>query len=341
MKLVTGGSGFVGGHIVEHLLDRGDEVRVFDQHPPEVGMDDVEFVKGDIRDKDAVSAAMDGVDVVYHNVALVPVTKAGTRFREVNVNGTEVAVNAAVEADVDRFIHMGSSSVYSLQNLPLTEETPLEPKGPYSESKLRADNVVLEADGIDVTVIRPRTVVDRRRSGIFAILFDWISRGKRVYTVGPGDNQFQMVSGKDLARACTCAAETPAAIGEVYNIGGAEFGTMRNAYEALIDHAKTGSSVTAIPRLPTKAGMWLLDRLDLSPLTTFHYKTIDKDFYFDVSKARSELGWEPQHGNTDCMRRAYDWYVEHEDKEAQDQTVDEGHRKAPDQRALRLLRRLS
>lgn len=338
MNLVTGGSGFVGGHIVEQLLDRGEEVRVFDQHPPEVGADSVEFIQGDIRRTSDVRDAMEGVDVVYHNVALVPVTKAGDRFREVNVEGTRTAVDAAAAEGVDRFIHMGSSSVYALDQLPITEESPLRPKGPYSESKLKSDEVALQAD-VDVTVIRPRTVVDKRRSGIFQILFDWVNRGKRVYLVGPGTNQFQMVSGQDLSKAAIAASEAEAAIGEIYNIGTDEFGTMRDAYTSLISYADTDASVMGLPRYPTKFGMWALDKLDLSPLTTFHYKTIDRDFYFDISKAKRELDWEPVHSNVDCMRRGYNWYINNEDKTT-DKSV-EGHRKAPEQRALRILRRLS
>lgn len=339
MKLVTGGSGFVGGHIVERLLEQGADVRVFDQHPPEIGTDEVEFVEGDICDTEAVRDAMEGVDVIYHNVALVPVTKAGSRFREVNIKGTKTAVEAAEASRADRFVHMGSSSVYSLADVPIDENSPLQPKGAYSRSKLRSDEIVLGADGIESVVIRPRTVVDRRRAGIFQILFDWVSRGKRVYTVGTGDNLFQMVSGRDLADAAICAATADAAPGEIYNVGTDDFSTMREAYEDLIEHANTGASVSGLPGGPTKFGMWLLDTLDLSPLTTFHYKTIDKDFYFDISKAKNELEWEPQDSNADCMRRGYDWYVEH----GQDRSTDasEGHRKAPELGVLKFLRKLS
>lgn len=338
MNLVTGGSGFVGGHIVEQLLNRGEKVRIFDRYPPEVGTDQVEFVEGDIRKTDDVRTAMEDIDVVYHNVALVPVTKAGEKFRKVNVGGTRTAVEMAAAEGVERFVHMGSSSVYALDTLPLTEESPLRPKGPYSESKLKSDEIVLQADGIDTTVIRPRTVVDKRRAGIFQILFDWVSRGKRVYLVGHGNNQFQMISGRDLANVALASAKSEKAIGEVYNVGTDKFGTMREAYEELISYANTDASILGLPRLPTKFGMWALDTLDLSPLTTFHYKTIDKDFYFDISKAKRDLNWEPQDSNADCMRRGYEWFVEEDQPSTE---VEEGHRKAPDQGLLRILRRLS
>lgn len=339
MNLVTGGSGFVGGHIVEQLIDRGEKVRVFDRHPPEVCAEEVEFVEGDIRNESDVSKAMDGVDVVYHNVALVPVTKAGEKFRKVNVGGTRTAVKTAAAKGVERFIHMGSSSVYALDKLPITEESLLRPKGPYSESKLKSDEIVLQADGLDTTVIRPRTVVDKRRAGIFQILFDWVNRGKRVYLVGHGDNRFQMISGRDLANVALAAARSDKAIGEIYNVGTDDFGTMREAYEELISYANTDASVLGLPRLPTKFGMWVLDTLDLSPLTTFHYKTIDKDFYFDISNAKQDLNWEPQDSNADCMRRGYEWYIENKDQPTSESK--EGHRKSPDQGILRLLRRIS
>jgi len=339
MKLVTGGSGFVGGHIVEQLLDRGEDVRVFDRHPPEVGSDEVDFVEGDIRSKTDVREAMEGVDVVYHNVALVPVTKAGERFRTVNVGGTRTVVDVAAAEGVDRLVHMGSSSVYALDQLPITENSLLRPKGPYSESKLKADEVVLQADDLDVTVLRPRTVVGERRAGIFQILFEWISQGKRVYLVGSGNNKFQMVSGRDAAKAAISAAESEKAIGEVYNIGTDEFGTMRDAYRDLIDYAGTGSDITGLPRLPTKFGMWLLDELDQSPLTTFHYKTIDKDFYFDISKSKRDLEWEPEDSNADCMIRGYRWFLNNEDSAAGE--AGEGHRSAPNQKILNVLKSIS
>jgi nucleoside-diphosphate-sugar epimerase len=343
VNLVTGGSGYVGGHIVEHLVDQGEDVRVFDVVPPEVCADKVEYVKGDVRDFEALSAAMKNVDVVYHNVALVPVTKAGEKFWQVNVGGTKNALRAARQGDVDRFVQMSSSSIYSLDDIPITEESPLEPKGDYSGSKLEADKFVQNASGINTTIIRPRTVVGRRRGGIFAILFEWIQHGRRVYTVGDGSNVFQMVSGSDLARATVAAGRRPEAAGEIYNIGCADFGTMREAYQALVGYANTGSSVVGLPAAPTKFGMRMLDFFDASPLTTFHYKTIDADLCFNISKARRDLNWSPEHSNADCMRRGYQWYVDNERNQETDGQSEEvqGHRKQADQGLLRILRKLS
>jgi nucleoside-diphosphate-sugar epimerase len=147
-----------------------------------------------------------------------------------------------------------------------------------------------------------------------------------------------MISGRDLANVARTAARSEKAIGEIYNVGTDDFGTMREAYEELISYANTNASVSRLPRLPTKLGMWLLDVLDLSPLTTFHYKTIDKDFYFDISKAKNDLDWEPQDNNGDCMRRGYEWFVKRSQPPAKSR---EGHRKAPNQGILRVLRRLS
>jgi nucleoside-diphosphate-sugar epimerase len=142
-----------------------------------------------------------------------------------------------------------------------------------------------------------------------------------------------------LANAAIKAVETEDAIGEIYNIGAKEFGTMRQAYNDLINHADVGASVTGLPRHPTKFAMWLLDWADMSPLTTFHYKTIDKDFYFDISKAMNDLSWEPQDSNYDCMRRGYDWYISN--KQSSNSGTKEGHRKAPEEGLLNILRKIS
>lgn len=339
LHVVTGGSGFCGGHIAQTLLDRGEEVRIVDVIPPEIDDEDLAYVEADVRDTEAVADGLAGADRVYHSVALVPVTKAGDTFYEVNVDGTRNVVQAANGEDVDHLVHLGSSSVYALDRMPITEETPLEAKGPYSRSKAQADAVVREQAQVPASVIRPRTVVGPRRAGLFSILFDWVSEGRRVYTVGPGDNLFQMVSPRDLTEASLLAADRPDGGVEVYNVGTDDYGTMREAIQAVVDHAGTGSRVSALPRRTAKAGMWLLDKLGLSPLTTFHYKTIDRDFYFDVSKAKEDLGWEPRDGNRDCMAGAYDWYSEHGGERGEADGA--GHRHAPDEGVLRILRRLS
>jgi nucleoside-diphosphate-sugar epimerase len=341
--LVTGGSGFVGSHISEHLLEQGEEVRIFDVIEPDIPGTDlaaaVNFVQGDVRDRNRLAAAMEGVDYVHHTVALVPLTKAGTEFREVNVGGTENVMQAALEQGVEGVSHISSSAVYSLDGMPVTEETQLDPIGAYGRSKLAGDRVALDyaERGLPVNVLRPRTVLDERRAGIYEILFDWMDRDSLVFMLGDGTNQFQLVSARDLASASHRAVVTDVQ-GEVFNIGNLEYNTLGEDLDHIIEYAGSDSSVIYVPASPASFALGILDRLDLSPLAPWHYKTVFRDYYFDVSKARDVLGWNPEDSNFEMFERAYDWHAAH-DVEA---TADTGsvHRTAPRQQLLGLVRRL-
>src|SRR5262249_41988262 len=116
MHLVTGGSGFVGANIARLLRLRGGEVGVLDIWGDEAMPADIEYVEADINDAEKVAHAMRGVDYVHHNVALVPLAKAGQRFWTVNVEGTRTALRAAKDANVKMFAHMSSSAVFGSPN---------------------------------------------------------------------------------------------------------------------------------------------------------------------------------------------------------------------------------
>jgi nucleoside-diphosphate-sugar epimerase len=344
LHLVTGGAGFVGSHTAEYLLDQGEDVRIFDRASPAIPgtdlKDRVDYVRGDVRDVGALREALRGVDYVHHNVALVPLTKAGREFWEVNVTGTSNVMRLAGEEGVEGVVHVSSSAVYDLSSMPVTEETPVNPIGQYGMSKLAADHAALRhaAKGVPVNVIRPRTVVDERRAGIYQILFDWIDRDARVYMLGDGTNLFQLVSARDLADASLRAAETDVT-GEIFNIGNADYTTLGEDLEHVIEYANSDSTIQWIPARPASLLLQAMDKLRISPLAPWHYKTVHRPYYFDIAKARDVLGWDPVDSNFDVFERAYDWYAANDIETSSEQGS--AHRTAPKQQALRLLRNIS
>jgi nucleoside-diphosphate-sugar epimerase len=310
--LVTGGSGYFGSVVSELALARGDAVRIFDLNPPGPTLTDAEFVAGDVRDPTAIRAACEGIDVVFHNVAQVPLAKDRELFDAVNVGGTANVLVAARDARVSKVVHTSSSAVFGIpEHNPVTEASPCRPLEAYGRAKLRAELLCHDAmaAGLDVSIIRPRTVLGHGRLGVMALLFEFVADGAPVFVLGGGDNRYQLVHANDLADACLRAGDRDGA--SVYNVGALEFGTMRETLQALVDHAATGSRVRSLPVAPARLAMRALAALGLAPFAPYHWLLYSESLFFDVTKARTELSWEPRHSNASMVIESYEWFLAH------------------------------
>jgi nucleoside-diphosphate-sugar epimerase len=336
--LVTGGSGYFGSVLAGQALARGDRVRIFDLNPPASTDGDVEYVAGDVRDRAAVRAACDGADVVLHNVAQVPLAKDRALFDSVNVVGTANVLVGARDSGVAKVVHTSSSAVFGVpESNPVREDSPCRPLEAYGRAKLRAEQLCHEAAaaGLDVTIVRPRTILGHGRLGIFAVLFEFVAEGAPVYVLGRGDNRYQLVHANDLADACLRAGDRAGPA--TYNIGAGEFGTMRETIRALVDHAGTGSVIRSLPAGAAKAAMQGLASVGLAPFAPYHWLLYAESLYFDTTKARTELGWTPTHSNASMLIESYDWYLSHRDELAEARS----HHQSPVRLgALNVLRRL-
>jgi nucleoside-diphosphate-sugar epimerase len=307
--LVTGGSGFLGNLIARRLYERGESVKILDIWEDPTRPKEIEFIDCDIRNRDGVEAAMRDVDVVHHNVALVPLTKSGSKFWEVNVEGSRIAAEEAVKAGVQSFIHMSSSAIFGVpKTCPITNKTPTNPIEIYGKGKLAGELAVreiCERANLPLIVIRPRTILGEGRLGIFQILFEWIQESRNVYVIGSGNVQFQFVHALDLMDAYMLALDRGKP--GIYNVGTNGYSTLREGLENLIEYAGTDSKVKSLPASLTISTLRLLDWLGLSPLAPWHYLTYHKAFHFDVSPLL-ELGWKPKYSNDEMFRESYDWF---------------------------------
>jgi nucleoside-diphosphate-sugar epimerase len=190
---------------------------------------------------------------------------------------------------------------------------------------------------LDVTIVRPRTILGHGRLGIFQILFEWVREGANIPVLGGGENVYQFVHAADLAECIRLAAARPGAA--IYHAGAARFGTMREALEALCRHAATGSRVVSVPLRAAEWGMRLASALGLSPLGPYHSLMYGRSLWFDISRAQRELGWEPRYSNAEMLCESFDWYLNHraEVLAARGQSP---HRSAVKQGVLALVRRL-
>ncbi|MGI8794270.1 MAG: NAD-dependent epimerase/dehydratase family protein [Acidimicrobiales bacterium] len=309
--LITGGSGYFGSLLARKALAAGDRVRVLDINPPEVDLD-VDFVRADVRDLESVEQACAGVELVLHNVAQVPLARDRDLFWSVNLGGTANVLLAARNAGVSKVVHTSSSAIFGIPDSnPVTETTPPRPLEAYGRAKLAAEAVIADAveGGLDVSVIRPRTILGHGRLGIMAVLFDFVSEGAPVFTLGDGSNRYQFVHADDLADACLLAADRPGPA--VYNIGATDFDTMRSTLQALVDHAKTGSTVRSLPSAPARAAMRALSSARLVPFAPYHWLLYGESLWFDTTRAERELGWKANFSNAEMLIDSYEWFLAH------------------------------
>ncbi|WP_395327285.1 NAD(P)-dependent oxidoreductase [Novosphingobium sp. BL-8H] len=340
LHLITGGSGFIGARLAARLHARGERVRVLDMVDDPARAADVEFVPGSVTDPAVVAAAMQGVDVVHHNAALVAQSAAGRDYYRVNEGGSRLVAEAAVQARVRMVMHLSTTAVYGLPPQgPITAATEPRPIEDYGRSKLageRAMQQICEAAGIPVVTIRPRVTLGAGRLGIFAILFDWIRAGRRVYVIGNGNQRQQFVHVDDLVDFHIHVLDR----GQpgTWNVGTDRFGTLRQDLTALITHASSRSRVTGLPVRPAMALLHALHSVGLSPLTAWHYRTYHRDCHFDVAPLLA-TGWCPRYSNFDMLEESYDWFLAQ--SATQGDRFAAPHRRMLEQRALRVLKAFS
>ena len=337
---LSGGAGFLGLHLARRLLAGGHRVRTLDVVP--LGDDEleqsVEELRGDVRDPASVRELVAGADVVVHAAAALPIQASRETIRSVNVGGTENVLHAAHKAGVGRLVFISSTAVYGVpEKHPIEEDDPLVGVGLYGESKIDAEALCRVA-AVDTTIVRPKTFIGPERLGVFEILFDWIREGRRIYILGRGHNRYQLLAVEDLVEAILRAADAPEAVGETFNVGTTEFGTVRSDLQALIDHAGSSSRLRPVPAKPAEGVLRTLELLRLSPLAEWHYRTAHKDSFVDVSKAQRLLGWQPRLSNREALIETYDWYLANRERVG---AAGVTHRVPWNQQALGLLKRLS
>ena len=335
--LVTGGSGYFGSLLLRKLIARGHSCSVLDILDADDRPAGVEFFRADIRDYQAVERAADRVDVIFHNVAQVPLAKDRQLFESVNVAGTENLARAALARRVRKVVYTSSSAVFGIpERNPVTESTPPTPAEAYGRAKFEGERICerYARQGLDATIVRPRTILGHGRLGIFQILFEWIRQGYNIPVLGGGTNVYQFVHADDLAEACILAAERPGPT--VYNCGAERFGSMREGLEHLCSHARTGSKVKSVPMGLAVAAMRATSALRLSPLGPYHALMYGRSLYFDIAKAKAELGWKPRYSNNDMLVDSYDWYLKH--RESTHSAGASHHRSAVKQGILALAR---
>lgn len=301
--LVTGADGFIGSHLVEHLAGNGHDVRAFvlyNSFGSRGWLDstqlarNVEFVAGDVRDVQSVRAAMRGCQVVLHLAALISIPysyQAPESYLDTNVRGTMNVLQAARDLEVERVVHTSTSEVYGTARfVPITEDHPLQGQSPYSASKIAADQMAtayFSSYQVPVAIMRPFNTYGPRQSAraVIPTVISQIAGGARMLRLGAlhPTRDFNYVG--DAVRAFVATAEADDAVGEVINIG--------SNYEISI--GDTARLIAEVMNVQVSVEM---DAERLRPQAS----EVER-LWADNTKARRVLGWEPEYGGREGLRR--------------------------------------
>jgi nucleoside-diphosphate-sugar epimerase len=241
--LVTGATGAIGPRVVDALHHAGYPLRAFSIDAPVAGLfpPQVEVVIGDIADEAAVKSAMRGVDAVVHMAALLhipnPPPEMRIRYKHINVDGTAMVVNAATGANVRRVVLFSTIAVYGqVQGHVLDEQSPTMPDTFYAQTKLAAEEIVMNAKNADGqplgTILRLAAVYGSRIKGNYERLTHALAR-HRFIPIGNGLNRRTVVYDKDVGRAAVLAVSHPAAAGRVFNVTDGEFHTLDEIIQSI------------------------------------------------------------------------------------------------------------
>ena len=276
----------------------------------------VDAIEGDIREPEVARTAVDGVDVVVHCAAALPLYSP-EEIRSTDVDGTRVLLEATRRAGIRRFVFISSTAVYGVpDHHPILEDDPVSGVGPYGRAKIEAEEVCQEfrKAGLCLPVLRPKSFVGPERLGIFELLYDFAFEGRNFPIIGGGMNRYQLLDVEDLCQAVyLCATLEEDQVNDVFNVGAAEFTTLREDFQAVLDRAGHGKHVVALPARPAILTLKLLEALRLSPVYAWIYDTVARDSYVSIEKIETRLGFVPRYSNKDALIRNYDWYVTNRD----------------------------
>ncbi|MEZ5318624.1 MAG: SDR family oxidoreductase [Vicinamibacterales bacterium] len=303
--LVTGGAGFIGSHLVEALLGRGEEVRILDdfstgrrENLPPAGV--CELVEGSAADPDVAARAVKGCDFVLHQAAIPSVPRSVQQPAEThraNVDGTLQMLLAARDAGVRRLVFAGSSSVYGNQPvLPKREDMPSAPLSPYALHKQVAEQYCVlfhQLYGFEAVTTRyfnvfgPRQRAGSPYSGVISLFIEALASGRppTIYGDGLQTRDFTFVT--DVVQGVLACCEAPGAAGEVMNVAAGDRISLLDLYAALQRIFDT----------------------ELEPVFAAPREGDVRDSQADIGKARRILGFAPKVAFEDGLRRTVEWYL--------------------------------
>ena len=317
--LVTGATGFTGGHLARTLAAQGRQVTALVRDPArarELEASGITLAAGDIRDAAAVERAAQGAAVVYHIAAIY--RQAGLRedeYRAVNARAVSTVIESASRAGVSRVVHCSTVGVHGdVERPPAGEDAPLRPGDIYQVTKLEGEQIARETaarTGTEVVVARPTGIYgpgDRR----LLKLFRGVAR-RRFVVLGSGEIFYHLTYIDDLAEGFRLCGEVPGAAGRTYILAGGEVTTLNELIRIIAEVAGVDPPTLHVPVWPVWIAGAACEALCAPfgiepPLYRRRVDFFTKSRAFDITRARKELGYAPKVTLREGIRRTLEWY---------------------------------
>ncbi|HEV3121309.1 MAG TPA: NAD-dependent epimerase/dehydratase family protein [Isosphaeraceae bacterium] len=329
-NLVTGGTGLLGSHIAERLVLAGEPVRVLVRPGSQTGFLEslgVELVRGDLTEPASCEAAVAGIDTVYHAAAKVGDWGRWPEFQVGVIDATANLARAAAVANVQRFVHISSTSAYGH---PLEGGTPIDETAPlgqnlwrlwdyYTRSKVEAERILWDLareQSLRLTVIRPSWLFGERDRTTTARVVERLKRGG-IPLVGRGDNPMSAVYAGVVADAAILAARDAGSVGEAYNITDQGpisqldfFQLWAEACEAApVGRQRIPFTLVWTAATALEAHGRLTHRKKPPVISRYAAWLMGRNLSYSTAKARQRLGWTPALGYRESINRTVRWYL--------------------------------
>jgi 2-alkyl-3-oxoalkanoate reductase len=320
--LVTGAAGFLGSHVIDLLVANGERPRALVRRGGDMAALEeagVEVYCRDIGNGAVYEDALRGVDRVIHCAARTGPWGPDDEYERVNVHGVEVLVRAALAAGVRRFVHVSSITVHGNDVRGEADENAslrAEPN-PYSRSKVAAERLLarmVRDESAPVTIVRPGWIYGPRDTSSFARIARRVEQGQMV-TLGSGENHVPLVYVRDVAEGILLASDSPHAEGRSYLLVNDEPVTQREFIGAVAAELGAPAPTRRIPyglSLMIGALAEARGRLARSqeppPVMRYGLQLLGGENRFVIGRARRELGFSPQVGLEEGVRRSVEWY---------------------------------
>ncbi len=336
--LVTGAAGFLGGHLVDMLVERGDDVRAMVRPAEDVGrlcaLPGVEVIYGDMTDAESLKRGVQGVRRVYHTAARTGPWGLEDSYWQTNVQGLASLIHAAMDAGVERIVHTSSITVYGhhLQGI-VTEDDPYHAENnPYSRTKIAGEKLIanlVKNDGAPVVIARPGWIYGPRDTASFGRFAALVESG-RGFLIGSGRNIVPLVYVRDVAQGLIKAGDAgDATIGHAYTIANDQRVTQAEYMNAIAGGLGAAHLSLRLPYTPLYLGaraaelVWAAAgrrRASPPPVTTYGITLLGGDQLFSIDRARAELGYKPQYDLVRGIAEGIAWYMAQKQGAAQNET---------------------